>query len=78
MYTRRRECFRRLSPIATPFDARGDVDRAALQSNIARWLTSGIRGIVALGSNGEAPLLDDSESTPSSKLRGRSFHATGC
>jgi len=49
-------------PIATPFDARGDIDRAALQSNIARWLTSDIRGIVALGSNGEAPLLDESES----------------
>jgi 4-hydroxy-2-oxoglutarate aldolase len=49
-------------PIATPFDARGDIDRAALQSNISRWLTSDIRGIVALGSNGEAPLLDESES----------------
>ncbi len=49
-------------PIATPFDERGDVDRTALQSNLARWLTSGVRGIVALGSNGEAPLLDEYES----------------
>ena len=49
-------------PIATPFDERGEIDRAALQANIARWLTSGIRGVVALGSNGEAPLLDEDES----------------
>jgi len=49
-------------PISTPFDQRGDVDRTALQSNIARWLTSGVRGVVALGSNGEAPLLDEYES----------------
>ncbi|MDQ3421530.1 MAG: dihydrodipicolinate synthase family protein, partial [Acidobacteriota bacterium] len=49
-------------PVSTPFDERGDVDRLALQSNIERWLTSGVRGIVALGSNGEAPLLDEAES----------------
>lgn len=49
-------------PISTPFDDRGDVDRAALQSNVRRWLTTGVRGIVALGSNGEAPLLDEYES----------------
>jgi 4-hydroxy-2-oxoglutarate aldolase len=29
---------------------------------VARWLTAGVRGIVALGSNGEAPLLSDDES----------------
>lgn len=49
-------------PIATPFDRAGDVDVTALGSNIARWLDSGVRGIVALGSNGEAPLLDEQES----------------
>ena len=49
-------------PISTPFDQRGEVHRAALQSNIARWLASGVRGVVALGSNGEAPLLDEHES----------------
>ena len=27
-----------------------------------RWLAAGVRGIVALGSNGEAPLLDEAES----------------
>jgi 4-hydroxy-2-oxoglutarate aldolase len=29
---------------------------------VARWLTTGVRGVVALGSNGEAPLLDEFES----------------
>lgn len=49
-------------PIATPFDRAGEVDSAALAANIARWLDAGVRGIVALGSNGEAPLLDEQES----------------
>lgn len=49
-------------PMSTPFDERGRVDGRALQSNIARWLGTGIRGVVALGSNGEAPLLDEEES----------------
>ena len=48
--------------MSTPFDERGRVDGRALQSNIARWLGTGIRGVVALGSNGEAPLLDEEES----------------
>lgn len=47
--------------MATPFDASGNVDTAAIQSNAARWLERGVRGIVALGSNGEAPLLDEDE-----------------
>ena len=37
------------------------MDPAAIRSNIPRWLNAGVRGIVALGSNGEAPLLDDHE-----------------
>ena len=49
-------------PIATPFDAGGEVDAGAIRSNIGRWMESGVRGIVALGSNGEAPLLDEGES----------------
>lgn len=49
-------------PIATPFDVDGEVDAAAIRSNIARWIPSGVRGIVALGSNGEAPFLDEKES----------------
>jgi 4-hydroxy-2-oxoglutarate aldolase len=49
-------------PIATPFDDRGEVDPRAIRTNIPRWLDAGVRGIVALGSNGEAPLLDERES----------------
>lgn len=48
--------------MATPFDERGEVDPAGIRANIPRWLERGVRGIVALGSNGEAPLLDERES----------------
>src|SRR5262245_55130903 len=48
--------------MATPFDDDGEVEPQAIGSNVARWIGSGVRGIVALGSNGEAPLLDESES----------------
>jgi 4-hydroxy-2-oxoglutarate aldolase len=48
-------------PMATPFAA-GEVDAAAITSNVEKWVRSGVRGVVALGSNGEAPLLDDAES----------------
>ena len=48
-------------PMATPF-AGGDVDVAAIRRNVQKWMLAGVGGIVALGSNGEAPLLDDEES----------------
>ncbi len=48
-------------PIPTPFDA-GELDIEALERNCGRWMATGLRGLVALGSNGEAPLLDDAES----------------
>ena len=48
--------------MATPFDSRGEVDPVGIGSNIARWVSAGVRGVVALGSNGEAPLLDETES----------------
>src|SRR5918996_4277427 len=48
-------------PMATPFDG-GTVDQAGIQSNIAKWIRGGVRGVVALGSNGEAPLLTEDES----------------
>jgi 4-hydroxy-2-oxoglutarate aldolase len=48
--------------MSTPFDAGGEVDPAAMRSNVSRWNDTGIRGVVALGSNGEAPLLDEKES----------------
>src|SRR5262245_26831279 len=49
-------------PIPTPYDrASGDVDLRALAANVQRWMTTGLTGILALGSNGEAALLDDRE-----------------
>ena len=51
-----------LSPIPTPFDDRGELDERRLRSALARWLSSSLTGFVILGSNGEAPLLDDAES----------------
>ena len=48
-------------PMATPFDD-GEVDVRAIRSNVDRWARAGVGGVVALGSNGEAPLLDEDES----------------
>jgi 4-hydroxy-2-oxoglutarate aldolase len=48
-------------PIPTPFDHDDRVDRAALTDNVQRWMHTGLAGILALGSNGEAALLDDGE-----------------
>jgi 4-hydroxy-2-oxoglutarate aldolase len=48
-------------PIPTPFI--GDsVDHRGLAGNVARWMQTKLAGLVALGSNGEAPLLEDAES----------------
>jgi 4-hydroxy-2-oxoglutarate aldolase len=49
------------TPIATPFQADGALDEAALRRNVTRWMQSPLTGLVVLGSNGEAPQLDDSE-----------------
>ncbi len=46
--------------MATPF-ADGAVDATAIRSNIRKWIDAGVGGVVALGSNGEAPLLDEDE-----------------
>lgn len=47
-------------PVATPFlDDR--VDTAALRHNVARWMRTGLRGLLALGSNGEAAFVDEDE-----------------
>lgn len=48
-------------PIPTPFD-RDEIDLAGLRSNIERWMRTDLDGIVVLGSNGEAPYLDEDES----------------
>jgi 4-hydroxy-2-oxoglutarate aldolase len=48
-------------PIPTPF-ADDAVDHKSLTANISRWMRTRLAGLVVLGSNGEAPLLDDAES----------------
>ncbi|HEV3485344.1 MAG TPA: dihydrodipicolinate synthase family protein [Vicinamibacterales bacterium] len=48
-------------PMTTPFDNNGEVDARAIRSNISRWMSAGLGGVVALGSNGEAALLDEHE-----------------
>src|SRR5215471_8477844 len=49
-------------PIPTTFDASGRVDRRAVGENIRRWMATDLTGVLALGSNGEAALLDEDES----------------
>jgi 4-hydroxy-2-oxoglutarate aldolase len=49
------------TPIVTPFTAADELDEAGLRHNIARWMDSSLTGLVVLGSNGEAPQLDDHE-----------------
>ena len=51
-----------LAAITTPFDsATGDVALGPLQRNAATLLASGLDGIVACGSTGEAPALEPDE-----------------
>ena len=47
-------------PLVTPF-LDGEVHEAGLRANIARLLESPLHGFVVLGSNGEAPQLDEYE-----------------
>ena len=47
--------------MVTPFGD-GEVDTRGIRANVTRWLAAGVGGVVALGSNGEAPLLDEQES----------------
>ena len=47
-------------PIATPF-ADDEVDYAGLRHNVGRWMKTGLRGLLALGSNGEAASVDEDE-----------------
>jgi 4-hydroxy-2-oxoglutarate aldolase len=48
-------------PMPTPFRD-GEVDPGAIAHNVRRWIAAGLGGVVALGTNGEAPLLDEQES----------------
>ena len=49
------------TPIATPFTSEDTVDEKALAANIKRWMTTPLTGLVVLGSNGEAPQLEENE-----------------
>ncbi|MGE0042584.1 MAG: dihydrodipicolinate synthase family protein [Vicinamibacterales bacterium] len=49
------------TPIVTPFAADGSLDTAAMRANAERYMRSTLTGLVVLGSNGEAPQLDDDE-----------------
>jgi 4-hydroxy-2-oxoglutarate aldolase len=48
-------------PMATVFDRDGNVDSHAIASNVAKWIQAGVGGVVALGSNGEAPFVEEDE-----------------
>jgi 4-hydroxy-2-oxoglutarate aldolase len=48
------------TPIVTPF-RHDTVDDAAIRRNVERYLQTRLTGLVVLGSNGEAVLLDDGE-----------------
>jgi 4-hydroxy-2-oxoglutarate aldolase len=48
-------------PMPTPFHD-GEVDVEAIRRNVRRFIAAGLGGVVALGTNGEAAMLDDEES----------------
>ncbi len=48
-------------PLATPFDAAGEIQFADFERIVAELMRRGLHGVVVAGSNGEAPLLDDAE-----------------
>ena len=49
-------------PLPTPFMRDESIDEAAIHHNITALLSTPIRGVVVLGSNGEAPLVGDDDS----------------
>jgi 4-hydroxy-2-oxoglutarate aldolase len=49
------------APISTPFDVNEEVDYAALRFNLERYAASGLKGYLALGSNGENRSLTEEE-----------------
>src|SRR5258708_9882278 len=50
------------APVPTPFDDRDRVDTARLRAALTEWMKRPLNGVVVLGSNGEAVLMDDFES----------------
>jgi 4-hydroxy-2-oxoglutarate aldolase len=47
-------------PMVTPF-TNGEIDSQAIGWNVERWMRGGLGGVVALGTNGEAALLEEAE-----------------
>ncbi len=50
-----------LPPIATPFDANGDLYRAKVRHNVEKWNLTGLAGYVVCGSTGESVMLTTEE-----------------
>jgi 4-hydroxy-2-oxoglutarate aldolase len=53
-----------LPPCATPFTGDEALDVDGLRANVQRWMRTGLRGLVLLGSNGEAPFIEPVEIEP--------------
>ena len=49
------------APITTPFTSDGEVDYTGLKKNMEFYAKSGIKGYLALGSNGENKSLTNEE-----------------
>jgi 4-hydroxy-2-oxoglutarate aldolase len=49
------------TPIITPFRPDGSIDNDGVRRNVKRWMSTPLTGLVVLGSNGEAPQLEDTE-----------------
>ena len=48
------------TPIVTPFRD-DELDETGLRRNVSQWMRTPLTGLVVLGSNGEAPQLDEAE-----------------
>lgn len=49
------------APIPTPFDSNDEIAYGKLSQNLDKWGASRLDGLVVCGSNGEFPLLDETE-----------------
>ncbi|MGM0438384.1 MAG: dihydrodipicolinate synthase family protein [Bacillota bacterium] len=50
-----------IPPVATPFKSNGEIDFAAFEKNLNKWVENGVNGILAFGSNGETVHLTNEE-----------------
>ena len=55
------------TPVVTRFTSANALDERGLRTNVERYMRSPLTGLVVLGSNGEAPQLEDSRSATSSR-----------